>query len=166
MVEIVVLAVIGQLVLGQADADDLEGLAELLHAGSEIDAVEPDLDRRDAAPDAVQKPPAAHLVEHADFVDQPQRMIERQQVHHRPELQVLGALRDGGQKHARRRRVAERRVVVLGEMIAVEPGAVIGLDQPEPVLEMPRQRQPAVVEMVEDPELHRRLPDLCMVFGR
>ena len=158
-VEIVILAVKGQLVLGQADAGDLECLAELLRAGREIDAVKPDLDRRDAAPDAVQKTPLAHLVEHADFVDQPQRVVERQQIDHRAEFEVLRALRDGGEKDARRRRVAERRVVVLREVIGVEPGAIIGLDQAEPVLEMPGQRQAAVVEMVEDPELHRRLPN-------
>ena len=87
MVEIVEFAVIGQLVLGQADADDLEGFAELRRPGGEIDAVKPDLDRRDAAPDAVHKAPAAHLVEHADFVDQPQRMVERQQIHHRAKAQ-------------------------------------------------------------------------------
>ena len=45
MVEIVELAVVGQFVLGQADADRVEGFAELLHAGIEVDAVEPNLDR-------------------------------------------------------------------------------------------------------------------------
>ena len=154
MVEIVELPVIGQLVLGQPDADRIKGFAELRRAGGEIDAVKPDLDRRDAAPDPIHKAPAAHLVEHADFVDQPQRMIERQQIDHRPEPQLPGPLGHGGEKHARRRRVAERRVVVLGQMVAIEPGAIIGLDQLQPVLEMPGQRLPAVVQMVENPKTH------------
>ena len=129
MVEIVEFAVVGQFVLGQADANGVEGFAELLHAGIEVDAVEPDLDRRDAAPDPVQKPPAAHLVEHADLVDQPQRVIERQQVDHRAEAQLFRPLRDGREKDAGRRCVAERRVVVLGEVIAVKTGAVVRLDE-------------------------------------
>ena len=41
MVEIVVLAVICHRVLGQPDAGDLEGFAELLRAGGEIDAENP-----------------------------------------------------------------------------------------------------------------------------
>jgi hypothetical protein len=36
------------------------------------------LERRHAAADAELEPSAAHLVEHADFLDQAQRMIERQ----------------------------------------------------------------------------------------
>ncbi len=99
----------------------------------------------------------AHLVEHADLVDQPQRVVERQQVDHRPEAKPLGALRNGGQEQAGRRRIAERRVVVLGEVIAVEAGAVVCLDQSEPLLEMAGERQAAVVEVVEDPEAHGRL---------
>src|SRR5260221_10863313 len=47
---------------------------------------------------------------------------------------------------------------MLGQVVAVEPGAVVGLDQPEPVLEMAPERPAAVVEMVEDPEAHQSLP--------
>jgi len=92
--------VIGQLVLGQANSDDVEGFAELLHSGVEIDIVEADFDRRDAATHSVEKPPAAHLVEHADLINQPKRMIERQEVDHRPEAQLPGPLRDGRQENA------------------------------------------------------------------
>ncbi len=100
MVEIVEFAVKGQFVFGQAEPDHLERLAELCGPLGEVDAVEPDFDRRDAAPDPVQKTAAAHLVEHADLVDQPQRMVERQQVDHRAEAQLPGALRQRRQKDA------------------------------------------------------------------
>ena len=107
-----------------------------------IDAVIADLDRRDALADAEQEPAAAHLVEHADFFGQPQRMIERQRVDQRAEMQPLGALRDR-RKDARRRGHPERREMVLGAMIAVEAGTVVGLDQLEAVLVEIRQRQVA-----------------------
>jgi hypothetical protein len=159
MVEIIELAVIGQLVFGQADADDVESLAEALHAGLEVDAVEPDLDRRDAAADAIEKSAAAHLVEHADLVDQPQRVVERQQIDHRSEFEPLRALRDRRQEDAGRRRIAERGVVVLGQVVAVKTGPVIGLNELQPFLEMPAERHPAVIQMVKNPKLHR-----CFLF--
>ena len=126
----------GQPILGQPAADDLKGLTELLGSGGEVDAVEPDLDRRNAAPHPIQKAPAAHLVEHADLIDQPQRVIERQQIDHRPKAQLPGPLRDGGQEHSGRRCIAERRVVVFGEMIAIETRTVVGLNKLEPLFEM------------------------------
>ncbi len=47
--------------------------------------------------------------------------------------------------------------MVLGQVIAVEAGPVVGLDQLEPVLEMLAERQPAVVEVIENPKAHHRL---------
>src|SRR4029077_19759267 len=101
-----------------------------------------------------------------DLVDQPQRVVERQQVDHRPESEAFGALCHRRQEQAGRRRVAAWRVVVLGQVIAVEAGAVVGLDQPEPLLEMTGERQAAVVEVVEDPEAHARPPRLDRSFPR
>ena len=43
---------------------------------------------------------------------------------------------------------------MLGEMVAVKPRLVIGLDKPKPLLEVPRQRYSAVVQMVENPKAH------------
>ena len=39
-------------------------------------------------------------------------------------------------------------------MVAVETGAIVGLDQLEPRLEVPVERQTAVVQMVKDPKTH------------
>ena len=54
-----------------------------------VEAVGPGLERRHAAADAELEAPAAHLIEHADFLDQAQRMIERQQIDQRAEAQCL-----------------------------------------------------------------------------
>src|SRR5271170_1019261 len=89
-------------------------------------------------------------------------MIERQEVDHRSEPQLPSALRHRGQKQTRRRRIAERRVVVLGQMVAIEPAAVVRLDQPQPILEVPGQRLPAVVQMVENPKTHLPLLDFLL----
>ncbi len=62
--------------LRQALQDHLERLGEALRPGGRIDAVIAHLVGRDAAADAELEPSAAHLVEHADLVDQAQRMIE------------------------------------------------------------------------------------------
>src|ERR1041384_7775869 len=47
---------------------------------------------------------------------------------------------------------------MLGKMVAVEAGAVVRLDELQPLLEMPGQRLPAVVQMIEDPKTHIPLP--------
>ncbi len=92
------------------------------------------LDRRGAAAEAELQPAAADLVEHADFLEQAQRMIERQHEDHRPEAQPPRALRQGGEKDVGRRRHAERCRVMLGQMIGVEAGAIVGFGDLEAVL--------------------------------
>ncbi len=62
--------------LRQPLQDHLERLGEALRPGHRIDAVVADFVGRDAAADAELEPSAAQLVEHADLVDQAQRMIE------------------------------------------------------------------------------------------
>src|SRR5205823_4922237 len=65
------------------------------------------------------------------------------------------------QEDAGRRCVAERGVVVLGQVIAVEAGLVVSLDELQPLLEMAGQRLAAVVEMIEHAELHPVSPWLA-----
>src|SRR5215510_4690047 len=95
VVKLVMLALERQLVAGQALQDELEGLVINLSGLREVEAVSACLERRHAAPDPELEPPAAHLIEHADFLDQAQRMIERQEIDERAEAQRLGALRYG-----------------------------------------------------------------------
>jgi len=102
--------------------------------------------------------PAAQLVEHADFFDQPQRMIERQQINQRAEAQLFGALRQRGEENSRRSRAADRRAVMLGEMIGVEARAVVSLGKPQAAGKQLAMRNARIVHVVEDAEFHGRLP--------
>ena len=133
--------------------------------GGGIDAVVADLVGRDAAADAELEPAAAHLVEHADLVDQAQRMIEVHGVDQRPEAQRLGALRHGGQEDAGRGRHAERRRVMLGQVIGVEARALVELDQAQPLVELPAEIGAGAVHVVEDAELHPFPPFSPMLQG-
>ena len=47
------------------------------------------LDQRAAAADADHQPPAAQMVEHADFFIEPQRMVQRQHIDQRAEPERL-----------------------------------------------------------------------------
>src|SRR5262249_39841419 len=122
------------------------------------EAVSARLERRHAAPDAELEAPAAHLIEHADFLDQAQRMIERQEVDEGAEAQRLGALRHGREEQPGRGGAAERRRMMLGEVRAVDAAVVIGFDQLEPIgIELPEW--PArIVHVVEHAEFHESIP--------
>ena len=135
---------------GQPLQDEVEPFPVHRRRLGRIEIEEGHLDRRDAAPDAEFEPPAAHPVEHADLLDQTQRRIERQAIDRRPEAQAPRALGDRGEEHARRRRHAERRAVMLSEVVGVEAGAVVQLDQPQPVLVKILRRAGAPVQMVEN----------------
>jgi hypothetical protein len=68
----------------------------------DIDVVSGEFRRRDAAADAEIDPATAEVVEHADLFQQPQRMIERQQIQERAKADALGLARGRGKKHRRR----------------------------------------------------------------
>ncbi len=93
------------------------------------------LERRYAASDADFEPPARHVVEHADLFDQAQRAIERQQVDQRAQPEIARSLGRGGQKQIWRRRHPERRRMMLGNVVAPDARLLVGLDQPQPLLE-------------------------------
>jgi hypothetical protein len=82
-------------------------------------------------------------------------MVQRQRVDQRPEAKVSRALRHRGEEHARRRRHAERRGVMLGQVIGMEAGPVIGLDDLQPLLVVLCQRHVVAVEVIENAEFHR-----------
>ena len=62
--------------------------------------VEGQLMRRDAAAHAYFQPPPAHVVQHADFLRQPQGVIERQQIDQWPQVDMVGPLDGGRQEDA------------------------------------------------------------------
>ena len=133
----------------------------------EIDAVGVELHGRDAAPHADVEAAAAEVIEHAQLLQQPQRMVERQQIEQRAEADAPRFARGGGQKHARRRRHRQRRRVMLGEVIAVKAGGLGRLQQGEPILVGLLQRLAARVDVIEDAELHVAFPPpLRRIFGR
>jgi hypothetical protein len=153
--KLVVLAFEGELVRGEALEDELEGLVIDVAGGCKIEAVGAGLERRHAAPDPELEAPAAHLIEHADFLDQAQRMVERQQIDQGPETQRACALRHRREEQAGRGGTAERRRMVLGYVIAVDTAAIIGFDELKPIgIKLP-ERHAGVVHMVEHTEFHR-----------
>ena len=94
-------------------------------------------------------------------------MAQGQDVDQRAQAQTLGALGDGRQQDTRRRRHAERRRVMFGDMIGVEAAAVVDLGQFEPAFVELRKARIATVDVVEDSEFHvlfpcwkRRLPPM------
>ena len=128
------LAFEGHRLLRQALHHHLPGVLVAFQPFGGIDAEAFGFERRDAAPDADLHAPAAHLVEHADLFGEPQRMIERQRVDQGPEAELLGALRDAGEIDRRRGGQAERRLVVFGDVVAIEAAAIVGFDDLETVV--------------------------------
>src|SRR5262249_49815499 len=108
---------------------------------------------------------AAQVIEYADLLDQPDGMIERQQVHQWTKAQALGALRDGRQEHAGRWGRAEGRAVMFGKMVGIKAVTIVSLDQREPVLEVSAKRAAGVVPdgKISKPDLP--LP-LCLPTAR
>src|SRR5712691_12842654 len=154
VVKSVMLALERQFVAGKALEDEFEGLVIDFAGLPEIEAVGASLERRYAASDPELEPPAAHLIEHADFLDQAQRMIERQEIDEGAEAQRLGALRYGREKQPGRGGAAERRRVVLGDVVAIDAAAIIGFDQLEPIGVERAKRSAPIVHVIEHAEFH------------
>jgi hypothetical protein len=54
--------------------------------------------------------------------------------------------------------VPERRSVVLGQVVGVEAGLLVALDERKALLELLADRKPTLVDVIEDPEPHVLLP--------
>src|ERR1700674_4507069 len=129
LVEFVEFTAEGELVRRQALLDDFQGLWKLTWPVCRINAVEADLDRRHSSTDTELEATMAHLIKHANFFNQPDRMIEGQRINQRAESKTLCPLRTRRQEQARRRSQAKGRAVVLRKMICVETVAIICLDE-------------------------------------
>src|SRR5450631_2709189 len=92
-------------------------------------------------------------------------MAESQDVHQRPEAQPLGALGDGRQEHAGHAGHAERRRVMLGDMISVEAAAVVDLRKLEPAFIELGEAGAATVDVIEYSEFHGFVPLLQRCAG-
>ena len=107
-------------------------------------------------PTPKSKRPAREVIEHADLLDQPQRVVERQAVDARAEPDTSGPLAGRRQEDAGHRRQAERRHVVLGQMVRGEARGVVLLEQLQPALvELVERHALPAIEVIEDPQIHR-----------
>jgi hypothetical protein len=97
---------------------------------------------------------AREMVQHAHLLDQPERIVEGQAVDARPEADAARALRRGGEEDAGHGREAERRRVMLGEVIRIEARRVVLLEQPQAALVVLGHGHVTPVEMVEDSQIH------------
>jgi len=115
------------------------------------------LEQRPAAAHSDHETAAAEVIEHADFLVKPQRMIERQHVNQRPKLDLSRALHGGGEEDARACRQPERRGVVLGQVIGRKTLALNELEQAQALFEEFAQRRAAAVEVIEYAEAEHAL---------
>src|SRR6516225_5465888 len=147
-------AVIVNAIAREPLAKNVEDVLEIFARSVEIDPVGFELHGRDAAANADVEAPPAQVIEHAQLLEQAQRMIERKQVKQRAEPDAPGLARGSGEKDAWRRRRGKRRGVVLGQMIAVEAGGLGRLQQRKAILEGLLKRLVAIVDVIEDAESH------------
>jgi hypothetical protein len=95
-----------------------------------------------------------------DFFIDPQRVIERQHVDQRSQPEALRALDRRSNENARARRHAERRRVVLRQVIREISFSLHQYDEAEPVF-IERGERPAVaVQMVENSEFEQMKPPI------
>src|SRR5215470_18970633 len=90
-------------------------------------------------------------------------MVERQRVDQGTEMQSPCTLRHRAEKNSRGRRHAQRRRVMLGEMIGVEADGIVELDELEPCFVIVVQRHVIAIEMVENAKFH--YPPLLLCAG-
>jgi hypothetical protein len=154
----VVLAGEGDAVRRHSLPQDLQGLVEsLLRLRLAGHPVECQLGRRHASPDAQVKPPASELVEGSRLLDDAHRVVQRQDRDQRPEPQPRGRSCRRREHQVGRAGDGQRRPVMLGQVVGVEPQPVVGLDEPQPLLDLLDVRPSGVVIVVDDPESH--IPD-------
>jgi len=118
-----------------------------------IDPIAFVLDERAAAAHADHEAAAAHVIEHADFFVNAQRVIERQHVNQGAKPQGPRALDRRSEKDAGACRQPKRRRMVFGQVIAGEAGAFDRSDQGKPFLEERAQGRATAVEMIENGEV-------------
>jgi hypothetical protein len=139
---------------GQPLQHDGQGLLVDLLRLEMVEVEERHLIGDDPAAHAEVEAAAREMVEHADFLDEPQRVVERQAVHAGAEANAPRALGGGGEEEPGHRGQAQRRRVMLGQVIGVEAARVVFLQQAQPALVVLVHGHVAPVEMVEDPEVH------------
>src|SRR5205823_531373 len=98
---------------------------------------------------------AAKLVQHADFFEQPDWAVERQDVAQWPESQPTRALGNGGQKQVRRRHRGQLGRMVLSQVVAVQTRSIGQLEHTQALLIRLGLAPARFVEPVEESKLYR-----------
>src|SRR5215510_3480776 len=113
------------------------GKGLLIHGRSHggIDAEPLVLDQSTAAADADRQAAAAQMVEHADFLIEAQRVIERQHIDQGPYSDLARSLDRRRQKNTGARSHTKRRRMMLGEVIGVEARLLSLLQETQAILE-------------------------------
>src|SRR5262249_31248513 len=93
------------------------------------------------------------MVEHHYFFGDAERMVHRCDIEQWAETQAPAPLRHRCQKHARRGCHAERRRMVLGDVVGTKARAIVLFDELESRLEQVGQRHAVGVDMIENAEL-------------
>jgi hypothetical protein len=104
------------------------------------------------------EPPAREHVQYAHLLDQPHRVVKRQQCHQGPEADPACPLGRGGKEQVRRRDEIERRAVMLGEHVPVKAEAVADLHQSQSLLEHLGRRDAGRVDVVGYAKLQLTVP--------
>jgi hypothetical protein len=81
-------------------------------------------------------------------------MMRRQHIYQWSEPKTPGALRHRGQKYAGRRRLAQRRRMVLAHVVDAKSGGIVELDQLQTVFVLFAERIRSAVVLIEYAELH------------
>jgi hypothetical protein len=148
------LALIAERIGGEAGTDALERVDKNFARLVVLHLVEFKLVGRHAAADTDIEPAVAQMIEHADFLDQPQRRIKWQQINQRSKPHALGGACHGAEIDARDRHHAERGGVMLGDVQAIDTGGVGGFGKSQPFVKQPGQRPFAVLDVIEKPDFH------------
>jgi hypothetical protein len=145
----VVLALVGERIGGQTGTDAGESVEENIARIVVLDLVVLELVGRHAAADADVEPAIAQVIEHADFLDQAQRRIERQQINQRAKPHTFGRPRDGAEIDAGHRHQVERRGMMLGNVKAIKACGIRRFDKAQALVEQRRQRPIAMLDVIE-----------------
>ena len=152
-------ALAGDLAARERALDDAQDVGEAVPGLRPVVTEPVVLDRDRAAAHAELQPPVRQLIDHAHVFDDPDRVVHRQQLDHRPEPDLPGHLRRGADEHLLARRHAQVAAVVLRQVVAGEAGLISHLDQRQPIFEqLTGRRSRDLLEVVKDSELLRDQP--------
>ena len=151
---LVILAFVCESLLVQAGADHLQGFFKHRPRVQKRHLKICLLKRGHTPSDPDFQAAIAHMIEHANFTDQSQRMIQRQQIHQRPQTNAFGMLDGRSEEDPRRRRHAQRRGVVFGQMVAVKAGFISHLEESQaPVIQL-TQRVRSAFQVIKNSKIY------------